>query len=99
MTSSVRAFYKGNWLMRAGAAKGGIYRNDGVEATYPSTRTTATGEPLGGTASSGRWAPYHVQERWPKQTDRPFPRFALAWIRAKTARFQARLIGSVRLWA
>jgi hypothetical protein len=30
-----RAFYKGDWLMRAGAAKGGIYGNDAVEATYP----------------------------------------------------------------
>jgi hypothetical protein len=43
-----RAFYNGNWLMRAGAAKGGIYGNDAVEATYPFTRTTATGEPLDG---------------------------------------------------
>jgi hypothetical protein len=25
------AFYKGDWLMRAGAAKGGIYGNDAVE--------------------------------------------------------------------
>jgi hypothetical protein len=40
------AFYKGNWLMRAGAAKVGIYGNDAVEATYPYTRTTATGETL-----------------------------------------------------
>jgi len=43
-----RAFYKGNWLMRAGAAKGGIYGNDAVEAVYPLTRTTATGEALDG---------------------------------------------------
>jgi hypothetical protein len=43
-----RAFYNGNWLMRAGAAKGGIYGNDAVEATYPFTRTTAKGEPLDG---------------------------------------------------
>jgi len=43
-----RAFYKGDWLMRAAAAKGGIYGNDAVEATYPFTRTTATGEPLDG---------------------------------------------------
>jgi hypothetical protein len=43
-----RHFYNGNWLMRAGAAKGGIYGNDAVEATYPLTRTTATGEPLDG---------------------------------------------------
>ena len=43
-----RNFYKGNWLLRAAAAKGGIYGNDAVEATYPLTRTTATGEALDG---------------------------------------------------
>ena len=32
--------------MRAGAAKGGLYGNDAVEAMYPFARTTATGEPL-----------------------------------------------------
>jgi hypothetical protein len=41
-----RAFYNGNWLMRAGAAKGGIFGNNAVEATYPFTRTTPTGETL-----------------------------------------------------
>ncbi|KRD73224.1 DUF1254 domain-containing protein [Ensifer sp. ENS10] len=40
------AFYNGDWLMRAGAAKGGLYGNDAVEAMYPYTRTDATGEPL-----------------------------------------------------
>ncbi len=43
-----RHFYNGDWLKRAGAAKGGIYGNDSVEATYPITRTTMTGEPLDG---------------------------------------------------
>ena len=43
-----RAFYRGNWLMRAAAAKGGIYGNDAAEATYPYTRTDATGEILDG---------------------------------------------------
>ena len=38
-----RAFYKGDWLMRAGAAKGGLYGNDAVEAMYPYTRTDASG--------------------------------------------------------
>jgi hypothetical protein len=42
------AFYKGDWLMRAAAAKGGIYGNDAVEAMYPMTRTDATGEALDG---------------------------------------------------
>ena len=41
-----RTFYKGDWLMRAGAAKVGIYGNDAVEATYPYTRTDAKGETL-----------------------------------------------------
>ncbi len=41
-----RAFYNGNWLKRAAAAKGGIYGNDAVEAMYPMTRTTASGETL-----------------------------------------------------
>src|SRR4030095_2064514 len=40
------AFYKGNWLMRAAAAKIGIYGNDAAEATYPYTRVDATGETL-----------------------------------------------------
>jgi hypothetical protein len=43
-----RAFYKGDWLMRSGAAKTGIYGNDAVEATYPYTRVDATGETLDG---------------------------------------------------
>ncbi len=41
-------FFNGDWLMRAGAAKGGLYGNDAVEAMYPYTRTDATGEPLDG---------------------------------------------------
>jgi hypothetical protein len=43
-----RAFYKGDWLMRAGAVKIGLYGNDAVEAVYPFTRTDAAGEPLDG---------------------------------------------------
>ena len=42
------AFYNGDWLMRAGAANGGLYGNDAVEAMYPYTRTDPTGEPLDG---------------------------------------------------
>ncbi|MBY5752017.1 DUF1254 domain-containing protein [Rhizobium leguminosarum] len=42
------AFYDGDWLMRAGAAKAGLYANDAVEAMYPYTRTDSTGEPLDG---------------------------------------------------
>jgi hypothetical protein len=42
------AFYNGDWLMRAGAAKAGIYGNDAAEAMYPYTRTDAAGETLDG---------------------------------------------------
>jgi hypothetical protein len=42
------AFFNGDWLKRAGAAKAGIYGNDAVEAMYPYTRTDVTGEPLDG---------------------------------------------------
>jgi hypothetical protein len=42
------AFYNGDWIMRAGSAKGGLLGNDAVEAMYPYTRTDATGEALDG---------------------------------------------------
>ena len=42
------AFFNGDWVMRAGAAKGGLLGNDAVEAMYPYTRTDATGELLDG---------------------------------------------------
>ncbi len=40
------SFYRGDWLKRAAAAKGGIYGNDAVEAMYPMTRVDAAGETL-----------------------------------------------------
>ncbi len=43
-----RAFYHGDWLLRAAAAKAGIYGNDAVEAVYPMAKTLADGEPLDG---------------------------------------------------
>ena len=43
-----RDFFNGDWLLRAAAAKAGIYGNDAVEAMYPMTRTLADGEPLDG---------------------------------------------------
>jgi len=42
------AFYNGDWLKRAAAAKAGIYGNDAAEAVYPMTKTLANGEPLDG---------------------------------------------------
>jgi hypothetical protein len=47
-----RAFYSGNWLLRASAASYGIYGNDAVEAMYPYTRTDATGETLDGSKNN-----------------------------------------------
>jgi hypothetical protein len=43
-----RAFYNGNYLLRAGAALAGIYGNDAVEAMYPLAKTDGTGQPLDG---------------------------------------------------
>ncbi len=43
-----RAHYDGDWMLRAVAAKAGIYGNDPVEATYPLTRIDADGQPLDG---------------------------------------------------
>ncbi|MBS1111386.1 MAG: hypothetical protein H6Q88_3378, partial [Anaeromyxobacteraceae bacterium] len=43
-----RAFYNGDWLLRAAAARAGIYGNDAVEAMYPVTKTDLAGEPLDG---------------------------------------------------
>src|SRR6266550_4482788 len=40
------AFYNGDCLKRAAAAKAGIYGNDAAEAMYPMTKTLANGEPL-----------------------------------------------------
>jgi hypothetical protein len=41
-------FYKGDWLLRAAAAKGGIFGNDAVEAVYPMIRMDSTGATLDG---------------------------------------------------
>jgi len=43
-----RAFYKGDYLLRAAAAVMGLYGNDAVEALYPATKTDSAGEPLDG---------------------------------------------------
>ncbi len=43
-----RAFYNGNYLLRAAAAMAGIYGNDAVEATYPMTTKDGSGAPLDG---------------------------------------------------
>jgi hypothetical protein len=43
-----RAFFNGDWLLRAAAARAGIYGNDAAEAMYPMTRTLPNGEILDG---------------------------------------------------
>lgn len=43
-----RAFFKGNWLMRAAGAMAGIYGNSAIEAVYPLAKNDATGQPLDG---------------------------------------------------
>jgi len=43
-----RAFYNGNWLLRAAAAKAGIYGNDAAEAVYPLSRRDGDGNTLDG---------------------------------------------------
>lgn len=43
-----RAFFNGDWLLRAAAARAGIYGNDAVEAMYPMTKWLADGSPLDG---------------------------------------------------
>jgi len=42
------AHYNGDWLIRAAAAKAGIYGNDAAEATYPITRIDSDGQTLDG---------------------------------------------------
>jgi hypothetical protein len=46
------AYFNGDWLKRAAAAKGGIYGNDGAEAMYPFARTDADGQTLDGNKSN-----------------------------------------------
>ncbi len=43
-----RAYYHGNWVLRAAAARAGIYGNDAAEAMYPLTKTLANGGDLDG---------------------------------------------------
>src|SRR5262245_28920431 len=43
-----RAYYNANWLLRAAAAKAGIYGNDAAEAMYPMAKTLADGSELDG---------------------------------------------------
>lgn len=60
-------FFKGDWLLRAAAARAGIYGNDAQEAMYPMTRNLADGEPLDGsrhaytlTCAKGQYPPVNA---------------------------------------
>ena len=48
LNSGSRAYYKADWLLRAGVALAGIYANDAAEALYPVTHTDSTAGPLDG---------------------------------------------------
>lgn len=43
-----RAFFNGNWMLRAAAAKAGIFGNDAAEAMYPMTKALPNGAELDG---------------------------------------------------
>ncbi len=62
-----RDFYHGDWLLRAVAAKAGIYGNDAAEAVYPMTKWLANGQPLDGskhkytlTFAADQYPPVHA---------------------------------------
>jgi hypothetical protein len=47
-----RAFFHGDWLLRAAGAKAGIYGNSAEEAVYPITRVNADGKTLDGSKNN-----------------------------------------------
>lgn len=58
-----RAFYKGDWLLRAAAARAGIYGNDAVEAMYPMTKTLPDGKALDG--AKGKYTLTFAKDQFP----------------------------------
>jgi hypothetical protein len=58
-----RAYYNGNWLLRATAAKAGIYGNDAAEAMYPMAKTLADGSELDG--SKHRYTLTFAKDQYP----------------------------------
>jgi hypothetical protein len=62
-----RAFYHGNYLLRAAAALAGIYGNNAVEAMYPLAKNGSGGDPLDGskhnytlTLAAGQYPPVNA---------------------------------------
>lgn len=58
-----RTFYNGDWLLRAAAAKAGIYGNDAAEAMYPMSKALADGTPLDG--SKGKYTLTFAEGQYP----------------------------------
>ena len=58
-----RKYFNGNWLLRAAAAKAGIYGNDAVEAVYPMTHNDGSGQPLDG--SKGKYTLTFAKDQFP----------------------------------
>jgi len=61
------AHYNGDWLMRSGTAKAGLYGNSAVEAVYPLTRVDGNGQTLDTskhnytiTFAAGQYPPVHA---------------------------------------
>jgi hypothetical protein len=62
-----RAFFHGDYLLRAAAALAGLYGNDAVEAMYPAGKNDGTGAPLDGskhdytlTFAAGQYPPVNA---------------------------------------
>ena len=62
-----RAFFNGNWLLRAAGALAGIYGNSAEEAVYPLAKSDAAGNPLDGskhnytlTFAAGQYPPVNA---------------------------------------
>lgn len=58
-----REFYKGDWLLRAAAAKAGIYGNNAEEAMYPMARNLVDGSELDG--SKSRYTLTFAKDQYP----------------------------------
>jgi len=58
-----RAFFHGDFLLRAAGALAGIYGNSAEEAVYPLAKTDSTGEPLDG--SKGKYTLTFDKDQYP----------------------------------
>jgi hypothetical protein len=58
-----RAFFNGDWLLRAAGALAGIYGNSAEEAVYPLAKHDASGEPLDG--SKAKYTLTFAKDQYP----------------------------------